>query len=100
MKEETEKRLWPKYTKVLGYLCAMSGAESYGQAIKALQADCWDKNTSPAPWLHKKARETYQTDEPDTVQPELFSEILTEIDSPEKGKSSVYPTSRREGATD
>jgi hypothetical protein len=86
MKEDTERRLWPKYEKVLGYFRAMSGADSYEQAIKALQAECSDKKASPAPWLHKKAREIYQTDEPDAVQPELFSEILTEIDSLEKAR--------------
>jgi hypothetical protein len=87
MKEETAKRLWPKYELVLGYFRAMSGEKTYDQAIEAVQAECWNPNSSPAPWLHKKAREIYQTHEQDTVQPDLFPQYLAEMDSLEKARA-------------
>lgn len=40
--------------------------------------------TSPAAWIHKKAREAYPTNEPDSVEPERFFEILGQIDTREK----------------
>jgi hypothetical protein len=84
MKKETEERLLPKYEKVIGLFSAMSGADSYEASIRMLQEECRNGSTSPAAWLHKRAREIYPTDQPDSVRPEFFFEILTMIDSREK----------------
>jgi hypothetical protein len=84
MKEETRRRLQPTYEKVIEHLVAISGADSYEGAIARLRRECQDKNTSPAPWLHKLVRAMYQTDQPDSVRPEFFYEILGMIDTREK----------------
>ncbi|HZQ44946.1 MAG TPA: hypothetical protein VFA99_16965 [Acidobacteriaceae bacterium] len=84
MTEEAQRKLQPTYEKVIEHLLAISGADSYEEAIARLRRECQDKNRSPAPWLHKLAREMYQRDEPDSVRPEFFYEILGMIDTREK----------------
>jgi hypothetical protein len=70
--------------QVVEHFCRVSGTTTYEEAIAVLRTLFRDKNTSPAAWLHKIALETYPTNEPDSVDPERFYEILGLIDTREK----------------
>lgn len=97
MTEETQKRLRPKFDQMIGLFAAMSGSDSYEDAIAMLRQQFQDKNTSPAPWLHKIARQMNPADQPDSVDPELFYEILSLIDTEEKALA-VFNSLPEEGA--
>ena len=96
MKEETQKRLKPTFDKVIDLFVVTSGADSYEAAIAKLREQCRDKVTSPAPWLHKIARQIYRTDKPDSVKPDNFYEILGLIDTREKA-TAVFVKLPEEG---
>lgn len=93
MTEETLRRLEPKFSRVIDLFCSMSGADSFQAAIAALGEPFRDANTSPAPWLHKVARELisklFPTAEQDSVRPEYFYEILGLIDTEEKFNATL-----------
>lgn len=88
MTPETQKRLQPLLDQLVDHFCRICGANSYEEAIAALRQKLFrNKETSPAAWFHKIARETYPTSEPDTVQPEYFYEILGLIDTRDRWNS-------------
>jgi hypothetical protein len=84
MKPETQKRLQGLFDQVVEHLCGVSGTKNHEEAIAALRMQFQDKRTSPAAWMHGIAREIYPTNEPDSVRPENFYEILGLIDTREK----------------
>jgi hypothetical protein len=87
MELETQKRLQGSLDQVVEHLCRMSGTKTYEDAIAALRVQFRDKNTSPAAWIHRIAREAYPTNEPDSVRPEYFYEILGLIDTRQKANA-------------
>jgi hypothetical protein len=84
MELETQKRLETVLDQVVEHFCRMSGTKNYEEAITALRTQFRDKNTSPAAWMQRIALEAYPTNEPDSVDPERFYEILGLIDTREK----------------
>lgn len=88
MTTETQQRLTSLVEKVIGVLCAITRTDSYEEAIAWIRPTFQDKSTSPAPWLHKSAREIvgklFPDVPPDSVNPEFFYEILGLIDTREK----------------
>jgi hypothetical protein len=81
---ETQERLAGMFDQVVEHLCRVVGTTSYEEAIAVLRTQFQDKNTSPAAWLHGIAPAVYPTNEPDSVDPGRFYEILGLIDTREK----------------
>jgi hypothetical protein len=84
MKLETQKRLGELFERVVKHLCLVSGTKSYEDAIGLLRSQFRNSGTSPAAWLHRMAQEIYPMNEPDSVDPERFYDILGLIDTREK----------------
>ena len=84
MTTDTQRRLQRRRDRLVVLLIRVSGAENYEEAIARLRSLFSDKETSPAAWLHKRAREEYPLQEADSVQPEFLYEILGQIDTREK----------------
>ena len=84
MELETQKRLAGMVDQVVEHLCRVSGTTNYEDAIAVLRTQFRDQNTSPAAWLHGIARRVYPTNEPDSVDPGRFDDILGLIDTKEK----------------
>jgi hypothetical protein len=84
MTPENLQRIVARAEKVLKSLGAARGVESYDEGLALLREQFRDKTASPAAYLHKLVPQIYPMTEPDTVRPELFYEILGEIDTREK----------------
>ena len=84
MTAEALDRLRPDLDLLVGYLCQMSGTTSYEDAITALRVGFHDKRTSPAAWLHRVAEGLYPAAQQNSVDPEMFYEILGLISTREQ----------------
>jgi hypothetical protein len=84
MNAENQKKLRAMRDKIIDSLNRAKGFSNYEEAIALIREIVRDKTTSPAPFLHRWARELYPVTPPDTVEPESFYEILGLIDTTEK----------------
>lgn len=92
MEPEAQQRLRVLVDRIFAHVCAANGLDSYEELVAAVQDETQDKNTSPAPWLHKTARtlardgakDLQEMYGEDSVDPGQFYEILGLINTKEK----------------
>lgn len=84
MTETRAEKIQARLDQMWEYISQAAALADYEAVIAAAREMFRDPSTSPAPFLHKVARETYPMVEQDSVRPEQMYGILGLIDNREK----------------